>query len=69
MDSFYKTALWVFALIIISKIILNLINIIAPVLDSKWYFMIGIVLGVLGTLFIQDKINKYKKNDERNGTN
>lgn len=68
MDSFFKSGLLVILLIIGSIILLKIIEAFFPLLESKWYFGLGIILGVLGVFFIQEKYKKYEEDEKKNGT-
>jgi len=68
MDSFLKSGLLVIALIMGSVILLKSIEAFFPLLENKWYFGIGIILGVLGVFFIQEKHKKYEENEKKNNT-
>lgn len=64
MDSFFKSGLWFIFLLISSLLFFRLVELNFPLLDNKWYFAIGIILGVL---FIQEKHKKYEEDEQRNG--
>lgn len=68
MDSFLKSGFLVVALIIGSVILLKIVEAFFPLLENKWYFGIGIILGVLGVFFVQEKHKKYEEVEKKNGT-
>lgn len=68
MDSFFKSGLLVIALIVSSVILLKIIEAFFPLLENKWYFGLGIILGVLGVFFVQEKHKKYEEDEKKNGT-
>lgn len=68
MDSFFKSGILVISLIIGSVILLKIIETFFPLLENKWYFGLGIILGVLGVFFIQEIYKKYKEDEKKNGT-
>lgn len=68
MDSFFKSGLLVILLIVGSIILLKIIEAFFPLLENKWYFGLGIILGVLGVFFIQEKYKKYEEDEKKNGT-
>lgn len=68
MDSFFKSGLLVMLLIICSVILLKIIEAIFPLLENKWYFGLGIILGVFGVFFIQEKHKKYEDDEKKNST-
>lgn len=68
MDSFFKSGLLVILLIVGSIILLKIIEAFFPLLELVWYFGLGIILGVLGVFFIQEKYKKYEEDEKKNGT-
>ncbi len=68
MDRFFKSGLLVFTLIIGSVILLKIIEAFFPLLENKWYFGIGIILGVFGVFFVQEKHKKYEEDEKKNST-
>lgn len=67
MDSFFKSALLSIMLIILSLVVFELIKNVFPLLANKWYFALGIILGVIGVLVVQDRNSKYEEDEKRNG--
>ena len=68
MDSFLKSGLLVISLIIGSVILLKIIETFFPLLENKWYFGLGIILGVFGVFFVQERNKKYEEDEKKNGT-
>lgn len=64
MDSFFKSASLVLALIVSSAIIFSCIEYFFPLLNNKWYFAFGILFGVFGVFFTQIKYKIYE-NEEK----
>lgn len=67
MDSFLRSGILVFGLIIFSFILFKGIDIAYPEFENKWYFGLGLIFGVLGVLIVQDRFKKYEEDEIRNG--
>ena len=68
MNSFFKSALLVAALISLSFVLIKIIESLFPLLENKWYFGLGIFIGVLGYLFIQHQYKRYDKIEQRDSS-